>query len=65
VSFTREDFRRTRLERGLSQQALADELNVARQTVVRWENGESDPSDLVMVHIERWLAGTNGKRKAR
>jgi DNA-binding transcriptional regulator YiaG len=31
--------KRIRLERGLSQQALADALGVTRNTVVRWEMG--------------------------
>ncbi|WP_404288534.1 helix-turn-helix transcriptional regulator [Glutamicibacter arilaitensis] len=33
-----------RLERGLSQQALADELGVSRQTVISLEKGRYDPS---------------------
>lgn len=33
-----------REERGVSQQELADALNVSRQTIARWENGECEPS---------------------
>jgi len=35
------EFRR---QRGLSQQALADELGVSRQTVISLEKGRYDPS---------------------
>ena len=33
-----------RLERGFSQQALADELGVSRQTIISLEKGRYDPS---------------------
>ncbi|WP_159611185.1 helix-turn-helix transcriptional regulator [Glutamicibacter sp. JC586] len=33
-----------RKERGLSQQALADELGVSRQTIISLEKGRYDPS---------------------
>lgn len=33
-----------RLERGLTQQALADRLGVSRQTVISIESGKYDPS---------------------
>ncbi len=36
-----------RKQRGLTQEKLADLVNVARQTVVKWESGESAP-DLEM-----------------
>ena len=39
--------KRLREERHLTQQQLADKLNVSRQTVCRWENGSRCP-DLIM-----------------
>jgi transcriptional regulator with XRE-family HTH domain len=62
--------RAERQRRGLSQRALAAELGVGLRSVLRWENGESEPSGLYVVAVENWLkqtngAGTNGKRKAR
>jgi transcriptional regulator with XRE-family HTH domain len=63
MSFTVNHLRRLRLERGLSQQALAELLGVDRRTVVRWEMGQSEPSDLYRVTIDRWMGGTNGSKK--
>ena len=36
--------KRIRTERGLSQEKLAEQLNVSRQTVSKWENGLAVPS---------------------
>ncbi|MBU5625978.1 helix-turn-helix domain-containing protein [Oscillibacter sp. MSJ-2] len=36
--------RELRLERGLSQEALAEQLKVSRQAVTKWESGASVPS---------------------
>lgn len=36
--------KRVRRERGLSQERLAEQLNVSRQTVSKWENGLAVPS---------------------
>ena len=33
-----------RKENGLSQAALAEQMDVARQTVYRWESGEAVPT---------------------
>lgn len=32
-----------RVRLGLTQEGLADQLGVARQTVLRWENGKTTP----------------------
>lgn len=39
-----ERMKRIRRERGLSQERLAEQLNVSRQTVSKWENGLAVPS---------------------
>ncbi len=36
--------KRVRTERGISQEKLAEQLNVSRQTVSKWENGLAVPS---------------------
>lgn len=36
-----EQLRRAREAKGITQQTLADELYVTRQTVSRWESGDS------------------------
>jgi len=33
-----------RMEQGMSQEALAEKLNVSRQTISKWENGSARPS---------------------
>lgn len=52
--------RAERRRRGLSQRALAAELGVGLRSILRWENGESEPSGLYVVAVENWLQGTNG-----
>jgi len=38
-----ENLRQIRIKRNLSQQELADAINVGQNTVCRWENGERYP----------------------
>ena len=47
----RERIIRYRDEKGLSQQELADLLQVTRQTVSRWESGKSRPQPGQAAHI--------------
>lgn len=44
-----ENIRKNREEKGLSQEALAQALNVTRQTVSSWETGRTEP-DLDTLH---------------
>lgn len=41
---------------GLSQEKLAEALGVSRNTISRWERGESSPSTDKMAELERMLA---------
>jgi transcriptional regulator with XRE-family HTH domain len=64
MSFTLTRLRELRKSRGLSQQALADELRVGLRTVARWERDEAEPSRLALLALEQWAAaGTNGSKK--
>lgn len=48
-----ENIQRLRHEKGLSQEAVAEKIGVSRQTVAKWENGESMPNlDLAAVLAE-------------
>lgn len=47
-----ERLRRFRVDRGLSQQDLADQLGVGKITVLRWENDTSKPSPLAATRLK-------------
>lgn len=51
-----------RLERRISQERLAEVLQVTHATVNRWLNGHVKPSKIQVYHIEKLLA-SKGKRK--
>jgi len=40
-----------RLQKGLSQEDIAEELHVVRQTVSKWENELSSPSVNLLIHL--------------
>lgn len=50
--------RELRAERGLSQQALAAEVGVSRQTINSLEKGRYDPSLKLAVHLARFFGET-------
>ena len=47
--------RELRLEKGLTQQKLADVLKVDRTTVMKWETGERETSFSMLVTIARYF----------
>jgi transcriptional regulator with XRE-family HTH domain len=52
-----------RLEKKISQEELAKELEVAFSTVNRWFNGKSKPNKIQSYHIYKlFKGGTNGKK---
>lgn len=44
-----------RLENKITQEELAEELDVAFSTVNRWFNGRTVPSQIQQYHIEKFL----------
>lgn len=59
--------RALRLERGLSQEALAERMEVSRQAVTKWESGAARPSTEKLLRLSQvlevpleTLAGTEG-----
>ena len=46
-----ENIKRARKKRGVSQEEMAAELNVVRQTVSKWETGRSVPNAEMLVQI--------------
>lgn len=50
------DIRSARKRLGLSQERLAEELGVSRNTISRWERGEFLPNADKMAELERMLA---------
>lgn len=55
ITMIHENIRRARLARGLSQQELAEQLHVVRQTISKWEKGLSVPDADVLVRISEVL----------
>ena len=47
-----------RKERGLTQQALAEQLKVSRQTVISLENGRYNPSIMLAYKISKYFGMT-------
>ena len=45
--------RRTREEKGISQEKLAEYVGVSRQAVSKWENGTSDPSTSNLIALAK------------
>ena len=45
-----------RKERGLTQEQLAERLNVARRTVSRWETGSNMPDLDILIELSDFLA---------
>ncbi|MCH5157156.1 MAG: helix-turn-helix transcriptional regulator [Clostridiales bacterium] len=50
-----ERIKELRLEKGLSQQQLADILKVDRTTLVKWENNGHETSFAMLVQIARFF----------
>lgn len=51
-----------RLRMGWTQEELAEKLDVTRMTVLRWENGDTIPSDLVQYRIDRLIEAHTSKK---
>ena len=48
-----EQIRGFRQQRGLTQEALADQLEVSRQAVAKWERGAANPSTTNLIALSR------------
>ena len=55
-----EALRRARIEKGLSQQQLADALNVDRSTVTKWETGNRQPDAETLARLSSVLGANVG-----
>ena len=49
------NLKKARKEKGLSQEALSEKLNVVRQTISKWENGLSIPDGDMLIKISQVL----------
>lgn len=50
-----DNLKKIRKEKGLSQEALAEKLNVVRQTISKWEKGLSIPDGDILIKISQLL----------
>ena len=62
-----ENLKKIRKEKGLSQEALSEKLNIVRQTISKWEKGLSIPDGDMLIKLSQvleipveTLLGTNG-----
>ncbi len=55
--------RDVRTERGMTQKRLAEVLHVSERTVLRWENGQTQPSIFQVACLIRLANGQAKKRK--
>ena len=55
-----EALRRLRIEKGLSQQQLADAMNVDRSTVTKWETGDRQPDAVTIGRLSSVLGSNVG-----
>ena len=55
-----EALRRTRIEKGLSQQQLAEAMNVDRSTVTKWETGDRLPNAATLARLSSVLGSNVG-----
>ncbi|MFW9908135.1 MAG: CBS domain-containing protein [Candidatus Thorarchaeota archaeon] len=60
MTTTVEELRRLRLEAGVSQSDLADEIGVSQAYIARVEKGTLDPKLSIVESIIRYLGGTRG-----
>lgn len=55
------DLKKLRMQRGMSQEDIAEKLYVVRQTVSKWENGQSSPSVEQLIQLSTVLDVTIGQ----
>lgn len=55
MTFDKDAFRRAREREMLTQEELADELDVTQESIHQWETGKAEPSLPNQIEVERWL----------
>ena len=50
-----ENLKKIRKEKGLSQEALSEKLNIVRQTISKWEKGLSIPDGDMLIKLSQVL----------
>ena len=50
-----DNLKKVRKEKGISQEALAEKINVVRQTISKWENGLSIPDGDMLIKLSQVL----------
>ena len=58
VNMFRYRLKELRIERGLTQQQLADYLDVDRTTVMKWERGERETNFTMLIKIAKFFQVT-------
>ena len=59
-----ERIKRIRAELEISQEELARRLGVSYRTILRWEQGETEPRGVLRDHVLIWLTKEENKQKS-
>jgi len=62
---TPEDIKKFRLEMGLTQEQLAQQLKVTCGTLNKWENGRTKPSRLAIESMKRYVKHLNEQKEKK
>ena len=55
MNYFSKNLKELRIEKGLSQQELAQILNVTQSTVAKWESGDREPNFSILIQVAKFF----------
>ncbi len=55
MNYFSKNLKELRIEKGLSQQELAQILNVTQSTVAKWESGDREPNFSILIELSNYF----------